>query len=227
MRIGTIRTCAVCKKEFYQVPSRQGAYCSPQCFGHTLKGKPPVWSKPPFVPQMGIQELPSGSRIYWDSVSPQLLRGNRWKKPSVRIICGDCRESRWVCLWNLRRQLQNPLYTGYCISCWRTKSWADKGRYRPDQRKAMSTGYIKLWRPGNPMADKRNEVFEHRLVMAEIIGRPLMRYEHVHHKNGVRSDNRPENLELIQAHHHPTICHMQERIDLLEALLQEHHIPVP
>jgi hypothetical protein len=32
--------------------------------------------------------------------------------------------------------------------------------------------------------------------MEEIIGRPLERYEEVHHRNSIRDDNRPENLEL-------------------------------
>lgn len=32
--------------------------------------------------------------------------------------------------------------------------------------------------------------------MAEVIGRPLKPNETPHHKNGVRHDNRPENLEL-------------------------------
>lgn len=37
---------------------------------------------------------------------------------------------------------------------------------------------------------------EHRLVMEAILGRPMRRGESVHHLNGVRHDNRPENLEL-------------------------------
>ena len=49
----------------------------------------------------------------------------------------------------------------------------------------------------HPMADAAGYVLEHRLVMATHLGRMLTRSEHVHHVNGVQSDNKIENLRLF------------------------------
>jgi hypothetical protein len=59
----------------------------------------------------------------------------------------------------------------------------------------MDRGYVMSFEPTHPNAHRDGYVAEHAKVMAAMLGRPLRPFEEVHHKNGIRHDNRPENLE--------------------------------
>lgn len=59
-----------------------------------------------------------------------------------------------------------------------------------------NTGYVWVRKPGHPNLYSNGTMQEHTFVMSEMLGRPLVKGENVHHRNGVKTDNRPENLEL-------------------------------
>jgi hypothetical protein len=69
-------------------------------------------------------------------------------------------------------------------------------RYQPILR---GDGYVWVWQPEHPRAHQ-GRVPEHRLVMERELKRLLLPGENVHHINGNRRDNRPENLELWVVH---------------------------
>lgn len=70
---------------------------------------------------------------------------------------------------------------------------------RPDRRMEKD-GYIYIYRPEHPNASSKGLIPEHRYVMSEHMGRPLLDHENVHHRNGIRDDNKIENLELWSTH---------------------------
>lgn len=68
---------------------------------------------------------------------------------------------------------------------------------RPKKHRILTGhGYVKVYRPDHPNAQKSGWVMEHIAVMSEFLGRGLRPGENVHHINGARDDNRIGNLEL-------------------------------
>ena len=81
-----------------------------------------------------------------------------------------------------------------CHAC-RPKDGHSNGRWKGG-RGYHANGYVIIRDKSHPRAKSNGYVFEHILVMEQILGRHLLADETVHHLNGVRDDNRPENLEL-------------------------------
>lgn len=115
--------------------------------------------------------------------------------------CVDCSKERWV---RLRKGEPVALRCRSCghklyLQRMREEKFAPRGW--EGQRKKQKDGAIRIrLYPQSffyPMACSDHYVQEHRLVMAKYVHRCLLPWEIVHHRNGDRSDNRIENLELI------------------------------
>jgi HNH endonuclease len=89
---------------------------------------------------------------------------------------------------------------GWCANHW--KHWKLYGdplltKHRsPGEGTINEQGYYLIRMPGHPNANVNGYIHEHRLVMSQHLGRPLLPFENIHHKNGSRQDNRLENLEM-------------------------------
>lgn len=66
----------------------------------------------------------------------------------------------------------------------------------------VNNSYWYIYQPTHPHANKQGYVMEHRLVAEKKIGRYLRADEVVHHINHVKTDNRPENLEVLNRSGH-------------------------
>jgi HNH endonuclease len=113
------------------------------------------------------------------------------------------RQWRTGSLWPLRSRRRRRAVAkrhfalGYCQDHWRQLRLQRPLTPLPEMRRRhMDRGYVLIFKPNHPNARKDGYVAEYTKVMAAKLGRPLHRFEEVHHKNGIHHDNRPENLEL-------------------------------
>lgn len=79
-------------------------------------------------------------------------------------------------------------------------------------KKKRNDGYIYIYFPDHPRSTKDGYMMEHILVMEAIQGRHLRQDECVHHINGVKDDNRKNNLKLMTKSEHISF-HMKKRYE--------------
>ena len=144
-------------------------------------------------------------------------------------VCPDCEKGRWV----LRKQD----IAKRCNRC--AMIGKSVGERNPRWNGGIRQGkdgyrYVTVY-DDHPLIEMAGRVFihgkyrysiaEHRLVMAQHLGRSLNPWEQVHHLNGSKDDNRMENLELLESkkEHLPSmnvqrlVGTLQSRVTLLEA----------
>lgn len=87
-------------------------------------------------------------------------------------------------------------------------------------------GYKTIYKPN--CENKKNsagQVLEHTWVMSQYLGRPLRKGESVHHKNGIRHDNRIENLELWSSYQ-PSGQRVDDKIQWCKYFLENYEYKV-
>jgi uncharacterized protein (DUF1330 family) len=75
-------------------------------------------------------------------------------------------------------------------------------------RKRTPRGYVVLLVKSHPNADVSGYVMEHRVIMEQHLGRYLQKNEVVHHLNGIKHDNRLNNLEVMDHTEHTIMHHV-------------------
>lgn len=139
-------------------------------------------------------EVPEKFREYLDFDNQNSRNG----KTSITARCIDCGTKLTLVVPDTRWRIKENRFSCLCLTCSGTgvRSHRWKGGVR-----CSSDGYTEIYSPDHPHANARKVVLEHRLVIEEHIGRYLTPVETVHHKNGIKYDNRIENLELWVCSH--------------------------
>lgn len=75
-----------------------------------------------------------------------------------------------------------------------------------DRKIDKNLGYVRVYCPQHPFANTWGYVYEHRILVEQRLGRLLQKDEHVHHRNGIRWDNRDDNLQVLSPSEHAKVA---------------------
>lgn len=182
------RSCAQCGSTFRPSHWRQ-KYCSDSCEGRAYYQRKLTGAALCSVMDSGSND-PCGK--------PVLQRG----------MCG-MHYHRWLRHGDPSTRRSKPLVTD--LRCSVILKSGEQCLKQAKVRTMCAAHYQRFKRYGDPLAGRNphgtgsiakngyrfiGKRLEHRVVMERILGRKLESYETVHHVNGNRTDNRPENLEL-------------------------------
>src|SRR5258706_4461297 len=115
----------------------------------------------------------------------------------------DSSRNLWYCFCmeckSCSKQFEQKRYERFCSQ----KCTYASRRTGNGHRYVAGNGYVYIKLHDHPDAPKgKGYVLEHRVVVEETLRRRLNQTEVVHHKNGIPTDNRPENLEVLSCKEH-------------------------
>lgn len=192
------KICEICNKNF-QAPQNSRRFCSKECAGrgHSILLKQKYYNN---IPKEGNCAICGNKFIKkrhdamfcsrkCSGINHSNLLEKRFKGKQPVWLKDKCFK-KGMTSWNKGKKgffpgLKTAFVKGHNLSPWGEKHpfWKG-GKYK------NKSGYVTL-------SLKGKKVLEHRNIMEQFLNRKLLPYEHVHHRNGIKNDNRIENLEIL------------------------------
>lgn len=154
--------------------------------------------------------------------------GTQYNRKQYQKRCNDCRNFNCtncgntflitpVQWWHYKKGITKALFcsnkckNSYFAEHNPTKGMPSPNRYPIGSKRIKSDGYI-LVKIKNTSYQWNDWVPEHRYILEQHLGRPLMRNELIHHIDQNRQNNSLDNLQIVNASEHAGECHQLGRI---------------
>lgn len=203
--------CETCEKAFQFWPSQKQRFCSRSCraksalMGRRRHGESVPCAVCGSVVYRTPAQMIQGEVKYCSPACSGIGR----TKDAVPKECAHCGKAFTV------RPSQE--FVKYCSrECWTlgTVKRPLERLHNGKRAKKDRAGYVMVWEPEHPNQTQRGWQYEHRLVAERVLGRHLESAEHVHHINGVKDDNRPENLAVMGHLEHLALSGQEHRKEM-------------